>query len=60
MTLPPGRARLATKPSPTGSGNVVITMGMVAVALLAASAGAIPCGHDQINLETDQLRRKLR
>src|SRR5262247_921738 len=32
LTLPPGRARLATKPAPTGSGKLVITMGMVLVA----------------------------
>ena len=37
VTLPPGRARLATRPSPTGSPTFVITMGMVVVALLAAN-----------------------
>ena len=42
MTLPPGRARLATKPAPTGSPAFAITMGMVVVALLAANAGAVP------------------
>ena len=46
VTLPPGRARLATKPAPTGSAAVVITMGMVVVALFAANAGAVPCDHD--------------
>ena len=60
MTLPPGRARLATKPAPTGSPAFAITMGMVVVALLAANAGRVPCGHDQINLKTNQVRRKLR
>ena len=35
MTLPPGRLRLATKPSLTGSLAVVNTMGIVAVAALA-------------------------
>ena len=42
MTLPPGRARLATKPAPTGSPAFVITMGMVVVAFLAANAGGVP------------------
>ena len=34
VTLPPGRARLATKPAPTGSGTFVITIGMVVVVFL--------------------------
>ena len=59
VTLPPGRARLATKPAPTGSPALVITIGIVVVALLAANAGRSRCDHDQINLETNQLRRKL-
>src|SRR5262245_39462466 len=42
VTLPRGRARLATKPAPTGSAALVITMGLVAVALLAADAAAVP------------------
>ena len=50
VTLPPGRARLATKPAPTGSTAFVITMGMVLVAFFAANAGCRPCDHDQINL----------
>ena len=41
VTLPPGRARLATKPAPTGSAEFVITMGMVVVALFAANAGGV-------------------
>ena len=41
VTLPPGRARLATRPAPTGSGTFVITMGMVVVALFAANAGGV-------------------
>src|SRR4030095_6917129 len=36
VILPPGRARLATTPSPTGSAEFVITMGMVVVAPFAA------------------------
>ena len=60
VTLPPGRARLATRPAPTGSPALTITMGMVVVALLAANADGRPCDHDQINLKTNQVRRKLR
>ena len=40
VTFPPGRARLATKPSPTGSPAFAITMGMVVVAFFAANAGS--------------------
>ena len=42
VTLPPGRARLATRPAPTGSPAFVITMGMVVVAFLAANAAGVP------------------
>src|SRR5215471_5554037 len=38
VTLPPGRARLATIPTPTGSKTYTITMGIVLVACLAAWA----------------------
>src|SRR5437762_14337974 len=41
MMLPPGRARLATKPDPTGS-PVPITTGMVVVARFTASATIVP------------------
>jgi hypothetical protein len=40
VTLPPGRLKLETRPSLTGSPPVVKTIGMVAVADLAASADA--------------------
>src|SRR5262245_19060169 len=36
MILPPGDARLLTKPEPTGSLTLTMTIGMVVVALLAA------------------------
>ena len=42
VTLPPGRARLATKPAPTGSPAFVITIGMVVVAFLAANTAGAP------------------
>jgi hypothetical protein len=41
VTLPPGRARFATNPAATGSPLLVITMGMVVVAFLAANAGGV-------------------
>ena len=42
VTLPPGLARLATSPFPTGSEAYVKTTGMVCVACLAANAGVAP------------------
>ena len=38
VRLPPGRARLATRPSATESPSVRKTIGIVEVALIAASA----------------------
>lgn len=40
--FPPGRARLAIKPFPTGSLSRVITMGIVEVAALAARVAPKP------------------
>ena len=42
VTLPPGRARLATRPKATGSAELVITIGMVVVAFFAANADVDP------------------
>jgi len=42
VRLPPGRLRLATSPVSTGSPPIVKTIGMVAVAALAASADGSP------------------
>ena len=54
VTLPPGRARLSTRPASTGSIPApIITMGIVLVAFLAAWIARAPsCYHDEINLET--------
>src|SRR5262245_49548572 len=38
VTLPPGRLRLATRPRPIGSAPIANTIGMVAVAVFAATA----------------------
>jgi hypothetical protein len=42
VALPPGRARLATRPSLTGSSATPNTIGIVAVAALAAIAAGVP------------------
>jgi len=42
VTFPPGRARLATRPIPTGSLTNMKTIGIVELAFLAASAGRVP------------------
>src|SRR5260370_540553 len=44
VALPPGRARLATRPSRTGSSPTPKAIGIVAVAALAAIVGAFPGG----------------
>src|ERR1039458_7254293 len=43
VTLPPGRARLATRLLPTGSPADANTIGMTDVACFAAITGAVPC-----------------
>ena len=45
VTLPPGRLKPATKPSWTGSGTAVNTIGIVEVAALAAGAEGDPPGR---------------
>ena len=42
VTLPSGRAALATSPLPKGSPAAVMTIGMVKVARLAASGPSVP------------------
>ena len=60
VTLPPGRLRLATRPSLTGSPPVAKTIGTVVVAALAASApGVLPtitetCRRSKVGHETGQ------
>ena len=60
VTLPPGRARLAIRPAPTGSEAFVITMGIVVVALLAANADGVSAPTIRSTLETNQVCGKLR
>ena len=42
VTFPPGRARLATSPLPTGSLLLVMTMGIVVVARFTARVPTVP------------------
>ena len=42
VRFPPGRFKLATRPASTGSAPVRKTIGIVAVAVLAASAAVFP------------------
>src|SRR5438132_6034060 len=42
VMFPPGRARLATRPAPTGSPTDAKTIGMTVVARLAAATAAVP------------------
>src|SRR5262249_42984401 len=58
VTFPPGRARLATMPVATASPLTVMTMGMVVVACWAARVP--PVGHEDIDLETNQLSGEFR
>ena len=43
VTLPPGRAKLATKPLPTGSATIAKTMGMVRVCCSSAAVVGVVC-----------------
>ena len=61
VALPPGRARLATRPSLTGSSGTVKTMGIVAVAALAANAGHVTSArNDHGDLSANQFSRQRR
>ena len=57
VALPPGRARLSTKPAPTGSGTCANTIGTVRVACSNGARVASPTGQDDIRRERDQFRR---
>ena len=57
VALPPGRARLSTKPAPTGSGTIANTIGTVRVACSNAPQLAAASGQDDVRRERDQFRR---
>src|SRR5262245_14491126 len=55
VRLPPGRARLATRPVATGSPGSAKTIGMIVVACFAARIRLGPIRHNHIDLEPDEL-----
>src|SRR6516165_879969 len=57
VTLPPGLARLATRPVPIGSFAAANTIGMTAVARFAARAWRGCRRNNDIDFEPDQLGR---
>ena len=54
VALPPGRARLATKPAPTGSMVCANTIGTVRVACSNGGTAVRRTGQDHIRRESDQ------
>jgi hypothetical protein len=58
VTLPPGRAKLSTKPLPTGSPAIAKTMGMTAVACFKCSDG-VSRRHNDVDLLPRELGRNL-
>ena len=56
VTLPPGRLRLATRPTATGSLATAVTIGIVAVAALAASSE--PSATNDVYRTVEQLGRQ--
>ena len=60
VRLPPGRFRLATSPSATGSTAVTKTIGMVLVAAFAANAPGLTGLGDHGDLPADQIGRQRR
>ena len=57
VTLPPGRARLSTKPAPTGSTTIVNTIGTVRVACSIGPTARGATGQDDVGRERGQFRR---
>ena len=61
VMLPPGRARLVTRPTLTGSVPIKKTIGIVWVAALAASApGVLPHYNDNGHLTANQIHSQCR
>ena len=56
VALPPGRAKLETKPAPTGSTTFANTIGTERVACSSGSITTVRVGHDDVGRERDQLR----
>src|SRR5262249_28532335 len=60
LALPPGRARLATKPFATGSSVTLKAIGIVAVAALAASVAGSPIVAITATRRADEVGHKRR
>src|SRR4029450_4804991 len=56
VMLPPGRARLLTKPWTTGAAICTNTMGMVVVSCRSAATLGVVLARDHVGFERDQLR----
>src|SRR5262249_40628615 len=59
VTLPPGRARLATRPILTGSWATMNTMGIVVVAALTIEGTSSPAVSNDSDLSANQIGRHL-
>ena len=57
VTLPPGRARLSTKPAPTGSRRPRTRSARCVSPAAARPRPRLPCGQDHVGRERDQFRR---
>ena len=60
VTLPPGRARLSTKPAPTGSATIANTIGTLRVACSNGPTATLPVARIDVWRERDQFGRYLR
>ena len=60
VALPPGRARLVTSPSLTGSSGTMNTVGIVVVACAAATDAGALLAAITLTLPANQLGRQLR
>ena len=59
VIFPPGSARLATKPNIMGSFTCAITMGIVALAFLAAPIAPAPSPTITVNSEPHELSGEI-
>jgi hypothetical protein len=59
VMLPPGWAKLATMPLSTGSAEVIMTIGIVDVAFLAASTPGVPLNVTITSTSMPPVRRPV-
>src|SRR5207253_2044907 len=60
VTLPPGRERLSTSPTPMGLPTLMNTMGIVDTCCFAATDAACPTWYQQLSAALHQLVHRLR